>query len=360
MKNLYFILFLISFCANASAQTIISLKTDPLSGQYTTFTVQSLQGDTLDVNGTRYPLEGGCYSFVRTGESYEGLPGETFVFDSLTDGTSEIGGLQVNGDLVPQGIPGVDYFDKFVISQAPFAPNEMSVYFNEVTNTIGMVNGQSFNGYTSNQPDAIELGYGYYLNVGLGGVICQINLPVELESFDVSLIDSYAEVVWVTVSEINTDYFDLQKSHNSVDFTTLGSISAAGSSSDERIYSYIDRELSVGTAYYRLKLVDIDGSFEYSDVISIKSDGTVSDIFPNPTVNDLVNVRFNSTFDHEDAKVIITDMLGRTMMEIPITLFEGSNLVTVDPSRLPAATYVLTIQGSNLRSPAMRFVKLNE
>jgi|GEM_PF-5840582 len=84
------------------------------------------------------------------------------------------------------------------------------------------------------------------------------------------------------------------------------------------------------------------------------------EIFPNPVGNQLVNVQFNSTFDHEEAKVIITDMLGGRMMEMPITVFEGSNLITVDPSRLPAATYVLAIQGNNWRSQAARFVKLNE
>ena len=81
------------------------------------------------------------------------------------------------------------------------------------------------------------------------------------------------------------------------------------------------------------------------------------EIFPNP-VRDVMSIRFNSNVDHEEAKVIITNMFGRQMMEMPITVFDGNNLITIDPSRLPAATYTLSIQGESswFSQPAL-FVK---
>jgi len=189
------------------------------------------------------------------------------------------------------------------------------------------------------------------------------NLPIELAFFKGTEEDCEVVLSWGTESEINFSHFDIEKSTDGVNFNMIDRIDGLGGEGIAIDYTYTDAQTSA-VAYYRLKSVDLDGSFEYSEIVTIQSDCatgiSISDIFPNPVVNDLVNVRFNSSFDHEDAKVVVTDMLGRKMMEIPITVFEGSNLITVDPSRLPAATYVLSIQGNNWRSSAMRFVKLNE
>ena len=189
------------------------------------------------------------------------------------------------------------------------------------------------------------------------------NLPIELSYFKGTEEDCEVALSWGTESEINFSHFEIEKSTDGVTFTMIDRLDGLGGEGIATDYTYTDTQVSA-VAYYRLKSVDLDGSFEYSEIVTIQADCatgiSISDIFPNPTVNDLVSVRFNSTFDHEDAKVIITDMLGREMMEMPITVFGGSNLITVDPSRLPAATYVLSIQGNNWRSSAMRFVKLNE
>jgi|GEM_PF-5049650 len=349
MKKLHFILFLISFCANASAQTIISLKTDPLSGQYTTFTVQSVQSDTLNVNGKDYPLEWGCYSFVRKGQFYQGLPGQVFEFDPLVEGSQEVPGLEIDGQLVPVGIPGVDYFDVFIISQAPFSPVQMTVYFNQITNTIETTHGQLFNGYTSTQPDAIELGYGYYLNVGLGGVICQINLPVELKSFEATEGGCRVELVWKTATETNVSHFEVQESANGTDFVAFGRVDAAGESQVERTYTYTDEQLTASN-YYRLHIVDFDGSAAFSDIILVTADCasgvSVSDIFPNP-VREQLNINVNSNVDHETANVVVTDNLGRTVLTKGTEVFFGSNVINLDVNALPQGTYCITIQGEN-------------
>ena len=191
----------------------------------------------------------------------------------------------------------------------------------------------------------------------------QPNLPIRLSYFEGTEKDCEVVLSWGTESEINFSHFEIEKSTDGINFTMIDRVDGLGAEGTATDYSYTDTQTSA-VAYYRLKQVDLDGSFEYSEIVTIQADCvsgiSISDIFPNPTINDLVNVRFNSSYDHQQAKVIITDMLGRTMMEMPITVFGGSNLITVDPSRLPAATYVLSIQGNNWRSQAMRFVKLNE
>jgi len=189
------------------------------------------------------------------------------------------------------------------------------------------------------------------------------NLPIQLSYFKGTEEDCEVVLRWGTESEINFSHFEIEKSTDGLIFTMIDRLDGLGGEGIATDYTYTDTQVSA-VAYYRLKSVDLDGSFEYSEIVTIQADCasgiSISDIFPNPTVNELVNVQFSSTFGHEDAKVIVTDMLGRKMMEVPFVIFEGSNLITVDPSRLPAATYVISIQGNNWRSQAMRFVKLNE
>jgi len=147
-------------------------------------------------------------------------------------------------------------------------------------------------------------------------------------------------LTWGTASEINVSHFEIQRSYDGTTFSTIDRVDALGGEGIATDYTYTDDQLTL-TNYYRLKIVDVDGQIEYSDVFTIQADCasgvSISEVFPNPTVNQFINVRFNSNMDHEDATVVVRDMLGRTMMEVPITIFLGSNLITVDPTRLPAA-----------------------
>ncbi len=187
-------------------------------------------------------------------------------------------------------------------------------------------------------------------------------LPVELSYFKGTEEDCAAILSWGTASEINVSHFDIQRSYDGAVFTTIDRVDALGGEGIAVDYTYTDTQLTA-TNYYRLRIVDNDGQTEYSDIFTIQADCaggiSISDIFPNPTTNQLVNVQFNSNMNHEDARVVVRDMLGRTMMEVPITIFLGSNLITVDPTRLPAAQYVLIIEGADWRSSAERFVKLD-
>ena len=187
-------------------------------------------------------------------------------------------------------------------------------------------------------------------------------LPIELSYFKGTEEDCEAILSWGTASEINVSHFEIQRSYDGLTFITIDRLDALGAEGIATDYTYSDAQLTL-TNYYRLRVVDNDGQVEYSDIFTIQADCaggvSISDIFPNPTTNQLISVQFNSNVDHENAKVVIRDMLGRTMMEVPITIFLGSNLITVDPTRLPAAQYVLVIEGAGWRSSAARFVKLD-
>lgn len=113
-------------------------------------------------------------------------------------------------------------------------------------------------------------------------------LPVELTSFTASLTKSGTGLLeWHTESELNNDRFEIQRSENGVDFTTLGSVDGAGTSSSPHDYQFEDTDPILSLVYYRLKQVDFSGEFEYSSIVSLDFTGAEGGsnrlvVSPNP------------------------------------------------------------------------------
>jgi choice-of-anchor B domain-containing protein len=112
-----------------------------------------------------------------------------------------------------------------------------------------------------------------------------ISLPVELTEIQAMATDELqTEVKWTTSSEINSKEFQIERSKDGFSFSKLGTVTAAGSSSTPTTYTFLDENTPSGTSYYRLKMIDKDGDFEYSemvnvDILSLKGD---IKIFTNP------------------------------------------------------------------------------
>ncbi len=191
-----------------------------------------------------------------------------------------------------------------------------------------------------------------------------ITLPLELMYFKGVEDDCIVNLTWATATEENTSHFNIQESTNGLNFVTVGRIEAAGNSNTQLNYSFVDENLTDDN-YYRLEMIDIDGTTTYSDLVYLSTDcatgiNTISEVFPNPAKGSLT-IRFNSVFDHEAADVIVTDALGRTVFTEGITANEGVNVINLDVSRLSQATYFIVIRGENgWFTEAVQFVKLAE
>lgn len=109
-------------------------------------------------------------------------------------------------------------------------------------------------------------------------------LPVELMSFRSIEETEMTHLVWATGSEQNNDYFEIQRSSDGMEFTAIGIEKGVGNSSVLNTYRFSDFSPISGTSYYRLKQVDFNGEFEYSEIISsIRTTGSQLFAFPNPT-----------------------------------------------------------------------------
>jgi hypothetical protein len=117
-------------------------------------------------------------------------------------------------------------------------------------------------------------------------------LPITLLDFSAKQIDRRVALDWSTASEINNDYFEVEKSIDGVSFNAIGKVNGAINSTETRTYNFSDFELKKGRSFYRLKQIDLDKKFTYSPIVTvmvgeITTTNISFNVYPNPTVETL-------------------------------------------------------------------------
>ncbi len=163
---------------------------------------------------------------------------------------------------------------------------------------------------------------------------CNFLLPIELAKFEARASKADAEINWVTASESNNDYFEVEHSTDGVSFTRLTFIQGAGFSDVPVSYQYRHKNIPDGDNFYRLKQIDFDGSHTYSEIAHVHQENSSQlEIFPNPVVDYL-------NFSHaiHESSIQIYDVHGRLLEE---TLAEKNQ---IDVSHLSTGIYVIKTQ----------------
>ncbi|QRR00922.1 T9SS type A sorting domain-containing protein [Dyadobacter sandarakinus] len=135
-------------------------------------------------------------------------------------------------------------------------------------------------------------------------------LPVTLVSFTAAVQEQSAYLQWVTATEFNSDYYDVERSQDGKVWNALGKVDARGSGKGQLRYDYTDHAPASGANLYRLKMVDQDGTFAYSRIISVDFGLGELAIFPNP-VSDVLFVKGVNASDLR--QLTLTDLNGRTV-----------------------------------------------
>ncbi len=167
-------------------------------------------------------------------------------------------------------------------------------------------------------------------------------LPVELLSFSGACDNGLVKLNWETGSEINNDYFLIEKSIDLIHWNEISRIEGAGNSNSTRSYSISDINNSEA-CYYRITQFDFNGDGKTYDPISVKCSDylkTVS-IYPNPTTGSL-NVALGDKMTLESIQLY--SPLGQLISTIGTTRYTGQSLVTLDLSYLSAGTYYLKMR----------------
>ena len=165
-------------------------------------------------------------------------------------------------------------------------------------------------------------------------------LPVELLSFEGMIDEDNNRLKWVTLSESKCDYFEVQRSYNSVNFEVLGEVKCAGYSQNELHYTFIDTAPRGGIEYYRLKQIDFDGEFNYSQIIAIeRNKNSTINIYPNPATSEIIITGYQIGTNFS-----IINQLGQIKQRGTIQ----SNSEALDISHLAKGIYILQIDNENI------------
>jgi hypothetical protein len=137
-------------------------------------------------------------------------------------------------------------------------------------------------------------------------------LPVEFASFKATSRKNDVLLDWVTASEKNNDFFEVQRSRNGSDFEVIGREEGAGNSSSLIYYSFTDTDPFSGLSYYRIRQVDYDGRFDYSETRVVERSKTLQwSIYPNPVSDGSITIRFDE-FESE-LDYVLSDLQGRVL-----------------------------------------------
>ena len=196
------------------------------------------------------------------------------------------------------------------------------------------------------------------VSLGTVAVLSELTdiIPVELLAFNASVIGSDVELLWSTASELNNMGFEIERSIDGPDnFVTIGFVGGKGSSTEINHYSFTDHPhvSGINQLYYRLKQIDFDGTFSYSDVVNVSYDVPAEFVlgqnYPNPFNPSTTISYFVPQESFVSLKVY--DFLGREVMTlVNETRAVGSYEISFDASSMPSGTYFYTLIAENYSS----------
>jgi type IX secretion system substrate protein len=245
---------------------------------------------------------------------------------------SQIGTAYKAINISGNNVPGIDSTQKQVMFTVKKANvSSLTIDFGAVTTSPGNRNFSAFFG--SFQYPA------------------PIILPVKLYSFNAIMEKSNVELSWITEQEINASHFEVERSVNGKDYTSIAVVFAAGSSDTKVNYKYSDNidDISSGVINYRLKMVDIDGKYTYSNIrvihMSRKTEQSLAILtYPNPVSNEL-HITLPSTWQ---GKKVSFELMSNNGSSIISTESANSNQTeTINVSKLATGFYILRVNCNN-------------
>ncbi|MGE5436259.1 MAG: T9SS type A sorting domain-containing protein [Syntrophothermus sp.] len=178
----------------------------------------------------------------------------------------------------------------------------------------------------------------------------EIPLPVELTSFTSFVQKNNVELNWTTATELNNFGFDVERSTNNLDWTKLAFVNGQGSLNTATNYTYNDNNLSAAKYYYRLKQIDHDGSFTYSNSIFVDLENNLQFVleqnYPNP-FNPTTLIEYNLP-DNNNVKLLVYNSLGETVQVLENSYKQsGSYKIYFNASELPSGIYFYKLEAGS-------------
>ncbi|HYV92665.1 MAG TPA: T9SS type A sorting domain-containing protein [Chitinophagales bacterium] len=189
-------------------------------------------------------------------------------------------------------------------------------------------------------------------------IICPVILPIELVNFFAACEgDNTITLRWQTASEINNNYFAVERSSDGINFEQIGvNVPGSGNSNTIHDYSLTDLQPLSGVSYYRLKQVDYSGEFTYSYIISAYcGEINIISVYGNPSAEGYIQYQIACS-SGGDATVRVFNMLGQVVINLEQTIGAGLTINKVQTTGLSNGDYVLQITTRNIEMTQKQFI----
>lgn len=188
-----------------------------------------------------------------------------------------------------------------------------------------------------------------------------ISLPIELLYFNAEPCQDGVCLKWETATEIDNDYFTLERSYDGINYNNLANTPGSGTTNTPKSYFYTDENPGTGIIYYKLKQTDYDGKFEYFPPVSVnisenKVELEINKIYPNPFQSSFT-IEFNMTSE-EEINIQVINANGQVVIQRSEYAYEGLNQIRIDDDRdLAAGYYYCTLSSENRKSKSVKLLK---
>lgn len=187
-----------------------------------------------------------------------------------------------------------------------------------------------------------------------GGGFYKLNspyfIPVELSSFTATVTNNEIILNWKTATELNNQGFDIEKSFDNQNFEKIGFVSGRGTTTEMSHYSFIIKDVSSKETFYRLKQIDFDGHFEYSNVVEANgiqvNNFSLEQNYPNP-FNPGTRIDFTLPVE-SNVLISIYNLIGQKVMDLVNSKFEaGKHSIEFNAKNLSSGIYFYKIEAGN-------------
>jgi len=189
--------------------------------------------------------------------------------------------------------------------------------------------------------------YYVYVNKDVNNLVTA--LPLKLMSFGATPNSNNITLAWLTANEVNVKEFVIERSFDGLEFNAIASVSARNVTMAELQYSYIDKDViaveNEGKVYYRLRMVDIDGKFSYSNIAVVNPNASAAQFFvyPNPATGSEVYVELKEEVQ-SDMNISIEDVNGRVYNRYKVNKGNVANAIPVNIKSIANGVYILKIE----------------
>jgi extracellular elastinolytic metalloproteinase len=209
----------------------------------------------------------------------------------------------------------------------------------------GLGNGASQGGRNSRTDQTEDFSVPAGILSPMSACIASFNLPIELLAFDAKVNPkNQVELDWTTTSELNNDYFTVERSLDGQNFEAIAEVKSKGDGNTIRYYDALDERPYKGTSYYRLKQNDLDGSYSYSKVKAVEINGWNQEVqvVPNPN-NGQFNLVLDTDYEYQ-LSMEVYNVLGELVLQEQFVQPKGLNQHAVDLSDYPAGSYIVQLR----------------